>query len=381
MTFLPFGTVPAIFRLRYNDCTVLRTRPPWTGVKTPKIGKIEFRCQKTHSPRPRKGRFESKNPHFSPQGATWKMGIFWLETTFSGARGNGVFWLRNPLFPILGFLTPVQGRRIRKTAQSLSEPKNCRCSAEGQKRHQNLAPVLVIISGASLVFYDFGVFDTCAGLTDSQNCAITIGKSWFLGRGWGQQLFSFQSPAVHWIAQTSSLNCLSCRNPHQTPHSLNCLPPFHWKPLFFTEKCFVASPSTKNPEGRTIKKKNHSRSKFSISIENFNRARKYQSRRLDLPAKNRAAVGGSLENFILARSFQSRSLDFFDLWALRELCNHYRSSMMGTSTAGQEGCKAASRCSTRRHPLLSKRRDEILEGRQKPWWGLPKAHWLVSPAI
>ena len=57
-------------------------------------------------------------------------------------------------------------------------------------------------------------------------------KSWFLGRGWGQQLFNFQSPAAHWIARTSSLNCLSCRDPYQTPHSLNCLPPFHWKPLF-----------------------------------------------------------------------------------------------------------------------------------------------------
>ena len=29
----------------------------------------------------------------------------------------------------------------------------------------------------------------------------------------------------------SSLNWISCRNPYQT-HSLNCLPPFHWKTLF-----------------------------------------------------------------------------------------------------------------------------------------------------
>ena len=63
-------------------------------------------------------------------------------------------------------------------------------------------------------------------------------KNWsrFSGRGWGQQLFTFQSPAVHWIARTSSLNCLSCRNPCQTPDSLNCLPPFHWKPLLFSLK-------------------------------------------------------------------------------------------------------------------------------------------------
>ena len=85
---------------------------------------------------------------------------------------------------------------------------------------------------------------------------IRIRKSWLpsshIGR-WGcktslklvEQLFSFQSPAVQWMARTSSLNCLSCRNPYQTLDSLNCLPPFHWKTLFFTEKCFVASPSQK----------------------------------------------------------------------------------------------------------------------------------------
>ena len=60
------------------------------------------------------------------------------------------------------------------------------------------------------------------------------------------QLFSFRSPAVQWMARTSSLNCLSCRNPYQTPASLNCLPPSHWKNPFFTEKCFVASPSQKS---------------------------------------------------------------------------------------------------------------------------------------
>ena len=42
------------------------------------------------------------------------------------------------------------------------------------------------------------------------------------------------------MARTSSLNCLSCKNPYQTPQ---CLPPFRWKTFFCTEKCFVASPS------------------------------------------------------------------------------------------------------------------------------------------
>ena len=47
-------------------------------------------------------------------------------------------------------------------------------------------------------------------------------------------------------------------------------------------------------------KKIRSPSKFSISIEMFNLAREFQSRRFEFPTKNRAAVGGSLENFILA---------------------------------------------------------------------------------
>ena len=60
------------------------------------------------------------------------------------------------------------------------------------------------------------------------------------------------------------------------------------------------------PEGPTIKKI-QSRSKFSISIEIFNLARRFQSRRLDFPTKHRAAVGGTLGNFILARNVQSHS--------------------------------------------------------------------------
>ena len=48
------------------------------------------------------------------------------------------------------------------------------------------------------------------------------------------------------MAQTSSLNCLSCRNPYQTPHSLNPSPLFTENPFLFTEKCFVGSPAQKS---------------------------------------------------------------------------------------------------------------------------------------
>ena len=59
-----------------------------------------------------------------------------------------------------------------------------------------------------------------------------LNKSWFSERGWGQQLFSFQSPAGHWMAWISSLKCQSLPNPSFT----ECLPPFHWKALFSPKK-------------------------------------------------------------------------------------------------------------------------------------------------
>ena len=71
-----------------------------------------------------------------------------------------------------------------------------------------------------------------------------------------------------------------------------------------------ATPDTYQ-EGPTIKKI-QSRSKFSISIESSNLARKFQSRRLDLPTKigprwvARSRIPFSLEIFNLARN-----LDFF----------------------------------------------------------------------
>ena len=80
-------------------------------------------------------------------------------------------------------------------------------------------------------------------------------RSWFLGSGFGQQLFNFWSLAVHWMARTSSLNCLSCRNPYQTPHSLNPSPLFTENPSFFTEKCFVGSPAQKSAQKKTANRK------------------------------------------------------------------------------------------------------------------------------
>ena len=71
----------------------------------------------------------------------------------------------------------------------------------------------------------------------------TYYRSGDLGRGWAQKILTFWSPAIHWIARTSSVNCLSCRIPYQCLHSLNAWTPFSEKALFFTDFCFVSSPS------------------------------------------------------------------------------------------------------------------------------------------
>ena len=56
-------------------------------------------------------------------------------------------------------------------------------------------------------------------------------KSWFSGRDEDRNFSVFR---VRAFTESPDLwNCLSCRNPYHTPHSLNCLPPFSLKSPFF----------------------------------------------------------------------------------------------------------------------------------------------------
>ena len=56
------------------------------------------------------------------------------------------------------------------------------------------------------------------------------------------------------MTRTSSLNCLSCKIPYQSLHSLNALPSFSQKALFLTEFCFLASRSPNSiPTLRKVK--------------------------------------------------------------------------------------------------------------------------------
>ena len=87
---------------------------PLQGSKSPKSGKEGFGAQKTPlSHRLRKGRFESKKSPFLYRAPQGKWGFSDSKRPSLGRWEMGVFGPRNPLFPILGILTPVRGRRVR----------------------------------------------------------------------------------------------------------------------------------------------------------------------------------------------------------------------------------------------------------------------------
>ena len=68
----------------------------------------------SHFPRPQKRAIWVEKSPFSLWSPVEKWGFFDSNRPFLGSWEMGVFWPRNPLFPILGILTPVQGRRVRK---------------------------------------------------------------------------------------------------------------------------------------------------------------------------------------------------------------------------------------------------------------------------
>ena len=83
---------------RFSCALVLRKRRQCTGVKIPKIGKRGCRGQKTpFSHRLRKGRFESKNPHFS-LGLHKENGNFSTQSALFWGDGKWEFFDPKTLF-------------------------------------------------------------------------------------------------------------------------------------------------------------------------------------------------------------------------------------------------------------------------------------------
>ena len=100
---------------------VLPIRPPLTGVKIPKIRKRGFRGRKTPiSPCPRKGHFESKNPHF-PCVALYRNGDVLPRNTLLWGGGNVGFSTPKPSFPDFGDFDPCKGRTDSQVA-SINPP-------------------------------------------------------------------------------------------------------------------------------------------------------------------------------------------------------------------------------------------------------------------
>ena len=97
---------------------------------------------------------------------------------------------------------------------------------------------------ASCLLSEMGIATGWFENSSSPRYALSTLQSWFSGRGWGQQLFSFQSPAVHWIARTSSLNCLSGK--------ILTKPLIHWiaSPLFTENPIFCCWPFSRADFGK-----------------------------------------------------------------------------------------------------------------------------------
>ena len=89
--------------------------------------------------------------------------------------------------------------RLSFTSRSL---KKYQCSTEGQKRHQNSAPVLVIISGNSLVFSEpiFGKGMRRSTFQWKKGVFSEKGGGNSVNQGFGKDFYRKGNSAIHWTA-------------------------------------------------------------------------------------------------------------------------------------------------------------------------------------
>ena len=93
-----------------NEVQVADQRLPLTGAQIPKIGKRGFRSQKTPiSPHPKKGRSESKNPHFYAEHYKENGDFLTRSALFWGGVKWG-FLTPKPPFPDFGDFGPCTGQ-------------------------------------------------------------------------------------------------------------------------------------------------------------------------------------------------------------------------------------------------------------------------------
>ena len=142
-------------------------------------------------------------------------------------------------------------------------------------------------------------------------------KSWFSGRGWGQQLFRFRSPALQRMARTSSLNCLSCRNHCQTPDSLNCLPLFT-ESTFFPLKSASSHPLPKigSDFHRTVpQSSSHIGPRLVLSVEREAGGWMGDSGRREGSQRRTGSLTSNLQGRALYGPMPVKTETFRELWA------------------------------------------------------------------
>ena len=93
---------------------VANASAPYRGQNRQNREKRVSGSKNSHFPVPQKWALWVKKSPFSLWRSVEKWGFFDSKHPFLGHWEMGVFWPRNPLFPISAILTPVGGRRVRK---------------------------------------------------------------------------------------------------------------------------------------------------------------------------------------------------------------------------------------------------------------------------
>ena len=114
----------------------MRTPPPYTRVKIPKIGKRGFRGQKTPISRhPRKGALSQKIPIFHVEPCR-EMGFFYLSALF-WVTGKWEFLIPRASFPDFGDFEPCTGGRVRKPRPAHRADHYVELFSSNQNRRRN----------------------------------------------------------------------------------------------------------------------------------------------------------------------------------------------------------------------------------------------------
>ena len=116
---------------------------------------------------------------------------------------------------------------IQSVASTLSHLKSCNPSGAPHQAPLDRGDLVAV----SLALCDFiESFKTRDFIAISHRCGCGLGSlEQRFGKWMSVAYFNSQSPVVHWISETSSLNCLSCRSFLPKPSFTESLAVIQWK--------------------------------------------------------------------------------------------------------------------------------------------------------